>query len=329
MESSNRSGGHMEQPPEARRRMPPLGGGSVEAPALVVQGVSKSYGSIQALTDVSLTIPKGSVYALVGPNGSGKTTLFKLITGLIRADVGTISVMGSVVRPGGLPPDCLGIVPEGFALYDYMTVAEHAAFAGQFSRLWDGDFVGRSLSNLDLGQSVKVGHLSQGRRAQLALILALGQRPDLLILDEPTANLDPIVRREVHRLVIGEASARGQTIVMSSHNLAEVERVADRVGFLRQGRLVAERVVDEIREQDHEIRMAVQSEVTIDLTRLPGVRGVERNGMSYRIVVHGDLEQVMAELHKLNPFVLEVVERSLEDLFFAFSAGEGTVQKEG
>jgi ABC-2 type transport system ATP-binding protein len=210
VESTGTPGNRIGQPPGVQDRMPPLGAGPADSTALVVQGVSKSYGNTKALTNVSLTIPKGSVYALVGPNGSGKTTLFNLITGLIRPDSGTITVMGSVVRPGALPSDRLGIVPEGFALYDYMTVSEHAHFAGQFSRFWDEDFVQRSLVNLDLTRSAKVGHLSQGRRAQLALILALGQRPDLLILDEPTANLDPIVRREVHRMVIGEASARGR-----------------------------------------------------------------------------------------------------------------------
>lgn len=316
----------IQRPAFGAPRMAPLRG--KEPPAFEVQGLTKSYGPTPALTDLTVTVPRGSVYAMVGPNGSGKSTLFKLIAGLIRADRGSVRVLGTPIRAGFPPPVSLALVPQGYALYDYMTVAEHVAFSARFyPQRWDAGFVDLSLSNLDLDRRARVGSLSQGQRAQLALILALGQQPEVMILDEPTASLDPIMRREVHRLVIGEAASRGQTILLSSHNLTEVERVADRVGFLRKGRLMAERVVEEIRSTDHEIRVVFQAPPTIDLASLPGVEAVEQKGTSYRLRVAGELDGAMAALQSLNPFALEVVEQSLEELFFALNDGSGS--KEG
>ena len=327
MTSADFTGG-MIQPPSALPRMAPLGAPTQEPPAVQLSGLSKTFGSTAALTDVSLSIPPGSVYALVGPNGSGKTTLLRLLTGLIRPDKGQILVMGSPVTAGTTPHPSVAFVPERYALYDSMSVGEHVDFAARFAPRWDHSFVQRSLEGLQFDRSKKVGDLSQGRRAQLALLMALGGRPDLLILDEPTANLDPIMRRDVHRLVIGEASARGQTILLSSHNLTEVERVADRVGFLRQGKLVAERIVDEIRSQEHEVRVVLQSTADVDLAKLPGVMSVERQGGAFRLRVSGNLEPVLTALQELNPFALEVVEQSLEDLFFAYSGADGAAPKE-
>lgn len=301
---------------------PPLFSGSEsgQAAAFKVSGISKRYGSTQALGDLTLQVPRGSVYALVGPNGSGKTTLFKIMSGLISPDSGSVEVLGIAVRHGNPPPVAMAMVPQGYALYDYMSVRDHVAFAARFyPQRWDGDFVERSLANLEFNQKAAVGNLSQGQKAQLALILALGQRPEAIILDEPTASLDPVMRREFHRLVIGEAAARGQTILLSSHNLTEVERVADRVGFLRKGKLVAERVVDEIRHTDREVRVVFQAEPPVDLGSLPGVQSLEQKGTTYRLRIVGDLEPVVVALQQYHPFALEVVEQSLEDLFFALN----------
>lgn len=314
--------------PPAAPPQPLLGDPAALAPAVVVTGVTKTYGSTVAIDNVTLSVPQGSVYALVGPNGSGKTTLFKLLAGLVRPDSGTMAVMGEPVRAGERPPGCLAFVPDGCALYDYMTVVEHTAFAAQFAQRWDSGFAQRSLQGLGLPLHKRVGQLSQGQRTQVALVLALSQRPDLLILDEPTANLDPIRRREVHRLVIGEASARGQTILLSSHNLTEVERVADRVGFLRQGRLIAERLVDEIKESDHEVRVVLQGPPTTDLAALPGVQVLEQKGHTYRLRVSGELEPVLAALQQMNPFALDVVDQTLEDLFFAYNTPERPPDRE-
>jgi ABC-2 type transport system ATP-binding protein len=186
------------------------------------------YGSTWALRDCTLEIPAGSVTALVGPNGAGKTTLLHLVIGLSRQTAGTVEVLGLSPRSDAnavLPR--LGFVAQDHPLYRMLTVAETLTFGRRLNAQWDDAFARARADRLGLELGKKVGTLSGGQQAQLALTLALAKRPDLLVLDEPVASLDPLARREFQNGVLEAVAETGMTVILSSHIVSELERVCD------------------------------------------------------------------------------------------------------
>jgi ABC-2 type transport system ATP-binding protein len=207
------------------------------APALAAAGLGKRYGSRWALRDCTFEIPPGSVTALLGPNGAGKTTLLHLAVGLSVASAGTIRVFGA--RPREDARDVLrrvGFVSQDHALYRGFTVADMLTFGRRMNGGWDAALARTRLKRLGIPPGQKVGRLSGGQRAQVALTLALAKRPELLVLDEPVASLDPLARREFLQMLM-EAAADGLTILLSSHIVADLERVCDRLVILASGRV--------------------------------------------------------------------------------------------
>jgi ABC-2 type transport system ATP-binding protein len=185
--------------------------------AIEANGLGKRYGRRWALADCTLTVPAGQVVGLVGPNGAGKTTLLELAVGLLRPTTGTITV-----RPGA------GFVAQGAPVYAGLSVADHLRMGQALNARWDAGLARRRIRAAGLDPRQQAGRLSGGQRAQLALTLAVAKRPELLILDEPVANLDPLARREFLDSVAGAAAAAdGGTVVFSSHLVADVERMCD------------------------------------------------------------------------------------------------------
>jgi ABC-2 type transport system ATP-binding protein len=190
-------------------------------------GLGKRYRRAWALRDCTLAIPEGRVVGLVGPNGAGKTTLLRLAAGLLASTCGTISVLGQ--RPSAGPAQLarVGFVAQDTPLYARMTVAGHLRLGGWLNPAWDGDLAGQRIGQLGLDPRHRAGSLSGGQRAQLALTLAMAKRPELLILDEPVASLDPLARREFLRGLMEAVAAHGTSVVLSSHMVADLERVCD------------------------------------------------------------------------------------------------------
>jgi ABC-2 type transport system ATP-binding protein len=194
---------------------------------LEARGLGKRYRSRWALADCTLSIPAGRVAGLVGPNGAGKTTLLNLAAGLLAPTTGTIEVAGG--RPAAGPAQLakVGFVAQDTPAYAALTVADHLRLGAHLNPGWDGRFAADRIRQLGLGPAQKAGRLSGGQRAQLALTLAIAKRPELLILDEPVASLDPLARREFLQ-VLGDATAGAQTsVVLSSHLVSDLERSCD------------------------------------------------------------------------------------------------------
>jgi ABC-2 type transport system ATP-binding protein len=190
-------------------------------------GLGKRHGRTWALQDCTLSIPPGKVVGLVGPNGAGKTTLLQLAVGLLAPSTGTVSVLG------GLPPDGperlgrIGFVAQEAPLYARLSVAKHLRMGAWLNPNWDDDFAERRIGQLGLNPRRRAGSLSAGERAQLALTLALAKRPELLLLDEPVASLDPLARREFLQGLMEVVAERGVSVVLSSHLLSDLERICD------------------------------------------------------------------------------------------------------
>jgi len=293
------------------------------SPAVRIGGLAKRFGEVKAVDGVDLEVPRGCIFGLLGPNGAGKTTTLKLLLGLLHPDAGTLEVLGKPVNRFTLPDllQRVGYVAEGRDLYGYMRVGELIGFNARLYRNWDHKAVSRYLDLFRLPMDRKVEDLSQGMKSQLALVLALGHRPELLVLDEPTGGLDPLMRREFLSLVIEEV-AGGRTAILSSHILHEVERVADLVAVMRRGRILAVRAVEAIRRDEKRVRFVPQHEISPDDLRLPGVTGVERQGKGFVLSVSSDLEALLQRLAAIPHFVLEVVDLNLEDVFFDYMGKE-------
>jgi ABC-2 type transport system ATP-binding protein len=190
-------------------------------------GLGKQYGRTWALRDCTLAVPEGHVVGLVGPNGAGKTTLLQLATGLIAPTRGTITVLGE--RPAARPAQLarVGFVAQDTPVYTRMTVADHLRLGAWLNPGWDDELARRRTGQLGLDPKQRAGSLSGGQRAQLALTLALAKRPELLLLDEPVASLDPLARREFLRTLMEAVAEHGTSVVLSSHLVADLERVCD------------------------------------------------------------------------------------------------------
>ena len=205
--------------------------------AVEAVGLGKRYGSTWALRDCTLSIPAGSVTALVGPNGAGKTTLLQLVVGLGRPTAGEVRVLGhSPRRDAGAVLPRLGFVAQEHPLYRGLTVAETLAVGRRLNPGWDDALALARVERLGLPPGQKVGRLSGGQQAQVALTLALAKRPELLVLDEPIASLDPLARREFLQSVMEAVADGGLTVILSSHIVADLERVCDHLVILSEAR---------------------------------------------------------------------------------------------
>jgi ABC-2 type transport system ATP-binding protein len=200
-------------------------------------GLGKRYGRRWALSDCTLTIPAGQVVGLVGPNGAGKTTLLGLAAGLLAPTAGTISVLGSHPAASPVQLGRVGFVAQGTPVYPWLSVDGHLRMGAALNPRWDDTAARRRVKQLGLDPRQRAGRLSGGQRAQLALTLAIAKRPDLLILDEPVASLDPLARREFLVAVAEISAAQEMTVVLSSHLVADLERICDYLIVLVASRL--------------------------------------------------------------------------------------------
>ena len=214
-----------------------------------VSGLTRRFGANTALDSVSLTMARGAVYGLVGANGAGKTTLIKHILGLLRAERGSVRVFGR--DPVADPPGVLsriGYLSEENDLPGWMRVDELIHYTRAFYPRWDDGYARELCQTFALDGAAKIRNLSKGQKARAGLLLALAHRPELLLLDEPSSGLDPIVRRDIVGAVMRTVAGEGRTVLFSSHLLDEVEQVADHVTMIRKGRIVLSAPLHEIRE---------------------------------------------------------------------------------
>ena len=217
-------------------------------PVIDVSELTRRFGAKKALDSVSVSMPRGAVYGLVGANGAGKTTLIKHILGLLRAESGSVRVFGldPVADPVGVLSR-IGYLSEENDIPGWMSVDELIRYSRAFYPAWDDEYAEELRQSFALDPAAKIKTLSKGQKARMGLLIALAYRPDLLVLDEPSSGLDPIVRRDILGAIIRTIAHEGRTVLFSSHLLEEVEQVADHVTMINRGQIVLSASLDAIR----------------------------------------------------------------------------------
>lgn len=298
--------------------------------AVSLTRVTKRYGNQTALDDVSLEVPRGVVFALLGENGAGKTTTIKLLLGLAEADAGKLDVLGLDSQTQGAEVRRqVGYVPEQPTLYEWMTAAEIGWFtAGFYAGGFEHQYL-KLLEQFSVPTDRKIKQMSKGMRAKVALSLALAHQPELLILDEPTSGLDTLVRREFLESMVDIAAA-GRTVLLSSHLINEVERVADVVAIMREGKLLVVELLDTLKCQTHELTITVAAGST-GPPELPGQILCSRRRSRQWQVLARNLEESDIEALRDHESVVAVETRSpgLEEIFIAYMQGGKAIADTG
>lgn len=291
-----------------------------QSPVIQIDGLTKSYSGIHALKDLRLEVQAGEVFGYLGPNGAGKTTTIRLLLDLIRPTYGKAFIFGlDVHRDSVQVRRRIGNLPGDLVLWDHMTGWELVDFLGGLRGGVDKRYVRELVERLAIDMTRKVKACSSGMRRKLGLLQALMHKPDLLILDEPTSGLDPLVQQTFYAL-IREIRAEGRTVFMSSHNLAEVEHVCDRVGILRSGKLTAVERIDTLKHV-HFRWMTLQVNDGAkpgEFAALPGVTDVSAFNGTLRFRVSGELDPVIKVAAKHHVIDMAYEEPSLEDIFLEY-----------
>ena len=292
--------------------------------AVATHGLSKRYGRESALEQVELRVPDGAVYVLVGVNGAGKSTLFKVLMNLERPDAGSAEVFGlDTGREGPEVRAQVGYVPERQdAPYRGMTCARLLRHAAAFYPEWDHAYAEHLVRALGVRPERRAGGLSKGETRRLQLVLALAYRPPLLLLDEPTAGLDPVVRRRALALLAEHLADAPTTVLVSTHHIHELESLADHVGVLREGKLVAQMARDELQRTVRRYRVEVPEgwRAPPDLHVAGPRRSLTGRELQWTLV--GDEREVVQRLAGAGAMVREVTPLGLEDAALAFLAEE-------
>lgn len=284
-----------------------------------ISNISRRFGSRNALNDVSLYVPKGSVFGLVGENGAGKTTLIKHILGLLRAQTGNVRVFGmDPVADSVKVLARIGYLSEQPELPGWMRVDEFLKYTGAFYPAWDPGYAEQLRSRFALDRSAKIKTLSKGQQAKAGLLAAQAHRPDLLLLDEPSSGLDPIVRKEILEAVIRTVADEGRTVFFSSHLLEEIERVSDHIAMLQNGRLVLAGNLDDIKSQHRSITL--HTEAPHERLSIPGIIAIHGQGREWQILCNGARDQLPNLIAKFGGRIVEERAPSLGEIFSGYAA---------
>jgi len=287
-----------------------------EAPAVVdIRRVTRKFGDKTALADVTLAVPRGGVFGLIGANGAGKTTLIKHVLGMLKAQTGSVQVFGldPVQNPVGTLGR-IGYLSEDRDLPDWMRVSELMRYTQAFYPGWNERYAEELREAFDLDAKARIKTLSRGQRARAGLLVALAHRPDLLVLDEPSSGLDPVVRRDILGAIIRTIAEEGRTVLFSSHLLDEVERVADRVAMIHDGRIVLVAPMDEIKDTHRRVTLRFESPVERPPS-LVGALSSSGQGAEWTYVCNGESQQLRRAAEALGAAVVGDAALSLDEIF--------------
>ncbi len=280
-----------------------------------VTNVVKTFGSFTALNGANINVKKGSVYGLVGPNGAGKTTVIKTLTGVYRPDSGKITVDGEEVYENTKIKSRMVYVSDDLYFFPGYSIRDMASYyRGIYSDWSDERF--NTLNNIfKIDTKRNIRSLSKGMQKQVAFWLGLSANPDVMILDEPVDGLDPFMRRNVWNLMLSDVAERELTVLVSSHNLRELEDVCDHIGIMNKGVVVIEKDIDEVKGNIHKVQTAFPDGFPEKLRDALDILNHERHGSVDMLILRGGYTEIEERIRAYSPLILDVVPLSLEEIF--------------
>ncbi|MGD6957559.1 ABC transporter ATP-binding protein [Rossellomorea aquimaris] len=280
-----------------------------------IKTLSKSFEGTKIIHDVSFSVQKGSIYGLLGSNGAGKTTLLKSISGVLKPESGDIYLKDQPVYENVQTKETLVFIPDQPFFFAHYTLNQMAKFYQSTYSRW-GEHQYKSLTCLfGIDPHKKLHKFSKGVQRQAAFILALSTQPEVLILDEPLDGLDPVVRKKVKSVLITEVANREMTILISSHNLREVEDMCDHIGILHQGRFLLEKELDDLKSGIHKVQLAFKGETPQNLFTELDLLHEETRGSVSLCIVRGDEQHVRSIIQPYHPVIFDMLPLTLEEIF--------------
>jgi len=283
--------------------------------------VTKRFDDVTALDEMSMHAPAGAVYGLVGSNGAGKTTLIRHLSGAYRQDSGEVTIDGQYVFENNAVKKRTGIIPDEIYFYPQSSTLDMAKFYSGIYTGFDWQRYRELAGAFPINEKRSIRHLSRGMRKQSAFWLAIACRFDILLLDEPVDGLDPVMRRAVWNLLLEDVKQRGMTVIVSSHNLRELEDACDHVGIMHNGKIVLERSLNNLQGNVYKLQAAFEGELP---ETIPGLEELHRtrNGKVYNIIARGNSDNAAELLVGFSPLFTDVLPLSLEELFIYELGGE-------
>lgn len=281
-----------------------------------VQSISKKYDKHLAVNDLTLQVKKGSIYGLLGSNGAGKTSLLKMIAGINRPDKGTIEINDLPVFENVAVKEKVVFIPDLLYFFPQATVAQMAAHYKEYYPGWSKGRFDQLKSAFNIDVNRKVHRLSKGMKRQVAFWLALSAMPDILILDEPIDGLDPVMRQKVKNLLFQDVAERELTVIISSHNLREIEDLCDHVGIMHNGKILIEKEIDDIKSDTHKVQLALADPTHEEhLLNQLNILHHEKRGSVSLLIVRGSEEQINKIIYSFNVLLYDLLPLTLEEIF--------------
>ena len=276
---------------------------------LEMKNVTKCFDGFKALDDLTLTVPKGAVYGLVGPNGAGKSTAIRHLTGVYRPDSGSITMEGRPIYENPEVKARIGYIPDDIFYFPSASMEEMRKFYKGIYKNFDDELYKKLLEVFQLPQKGAIRRFSKGMQKQAAFHLAVCCKPDVLILDEPVDGLDPVMRRQGWSLLLSDVAQRETTVLVSSHNLRELEDVCDHVGIMDKGKLLLERSLADMQGSTQKLQMVGEVPDGLEILH------EQMSGRLKTLIVRGTTEQVRLVVEKSNPVYFDLLPLSLEEIF--------------
>lgn len=280
-----------------------------------LKNVSKSFEGTEAIHRVNITVQKGSIYGLLGSNGAGKTTILKILSGIMKQDHGQVLIKDEPVFENPRIKERLFFIPDFPYFFHQYTVKQMADFYKSIYSHWSKSRFSELADVFEMDINKKIHKFSKGVQRQIAFWLALSTMPEILILDEPMDGLDPVIRKKVKSLIIQDVADREMTVLISSHNLREVEDICDHVGILHNGSLLLEKELDDLKTDIHKIQIAFKNDVPKGLFRDISVLHKEKRGSVLLCIVRGREEDIASHIEKFSPVIFDLLPLTLEEIF--------------
>ena len=276
---------------------------------LDLQNVTKTFGSVKALDNLTMNIPKGAVYGLVGPNGAGKSTAIRCLLGVYRPDAGTITLDGETVYENPAVKARMGSIPDDIFYFPSATMEDMRKFYQGIYPKFDLELYNKLFEAFDLPKKSPLRRFSKGMQKQAAFHLTLCTRPEVLILDEPVDGLDPVMRRQVWSLILSEVAKEETTVLISSHNLRELEDICDHVGIMDHGRMLLQRSLADMQGSTHKLQIVGSVPEGLEILH------ASQSGRLTTLIVRGKAEDIVARAQAANCVYFDVLPLSLEEIF--------------